>query len=552
MVFKEFIKTSTATNLIVQIFFSCYLIIGSFIVFDYGISIDEPIERQHGIVLFDHINSKYNLFPSVQKGTEKQLEGYDHRDYGMIFQLVAYSLERLINIDNSRDVFWLRHALTFLLFWISTIFFFKIVKFKYNSWIIGLLGTTLLILSPRIFADSFYNPKDIPLLSFFIISIYTLLNFLRDSSRTNAALHALTCSLAISTRVVGVFLPAVTGLFIILEIAKNSLFGKSFNRTLTNFFVYAILLTGMTILFWPILWYGPIEGLSYAFDSMKRFRWYGSTLYWGDFTNSSNLPWHYIPSWILVTTPIVYTIFFLVGSAVTIKQCAKTNYSSVLKFNNQSDLIFLICTTAPVMAIIFFQSVLYNGWRHLYFIYPTLILISLKGLVSTFEYIHMKSKFYNSLKIVKLGLIIIWIANLGQIVYFMIRYHPYQYVYFNSIAGDVFNNFEQDYYGLSYKQALSYLLEYEKSDVIKVYSNDFIGKINIMNFDYDASQQIQFTSTLAEADYFLTVYVFRGQNEDFDDFVKNKYPYNQPEIYSVKVKNSKIVSIFNLKHSSIR
>ena len=39
------------------------------------------------------------------------------------------------------------------------------------------IGTTFLLLSPRIFADSFYNNKDIIFLSFFIINIYTAINF---------------------------------------------------------------------------------------------------------------------------------------------------------------------------------------------------------------------------------------------------------------------------------------------------------------------------------------------------------------------------------------
>ena len=127
-------------NNYVSIFFLLILIFGFLIVEDYGISMDEPIERKHGIVAFDYVNEKLGLFPSIPKGTEINLVNYDHRDYGLIFQFSAYSLELLFNIDNSRDVFLLRHFLVFLLFWVSLIFFHKIIEMRFKDWKIGLLG----------------------------------------------------------------------------------------------------------------------------------------------------------------------------------------------------------------------------------------------------------------------------------------------------------------------------------------------------------------------------------------------------------------------------
>ena len=47
---------------------------------------------------------------------------------------------------------------------------------------VGRLGSLFLILSPRIFAHSFYNSKDLAFLSFFIISIYTMVRYLEEKT----------------------------------------------------------------------------------------------------------------------------------------------------------------------------------------------------------------------------------------------------------------------------------------------------------------------------------------------------------------------------------
>lgn len=40
-----------------------------------------------------------------------------------------------------------------------------------------------------------------------------------------------------------------------------------------------------------------------------------------------------------------------------------------------------------------------------------------------------------------------------------VRLHPYEYVYYNRFAGDVFRKYELDYWGTSYREAANYLNE---------------------------------------------------------------------------------------------
>ena len=89
------------------------------------------------------------------------------------------------------------------------------------------------------------------------------------------------------------------------------------------------------------------------------------------------------------------------------------------------DLLFLLTFLIPIIAAIDFRSVSYDGWRHLYFIYPSFLLIAMFA-VHLIKIIFFKKKNY-FLYI----LILILILPTGIWMY---KNHPFQYVYFNSIS----------------------------------------------------------------------------------------------------------------------
>lgn len=307
------------TNPWIKVFFLAYLVLGLLILPDYGITMDEPIQRKHGMVAFEYVNETLNLFPSIPKVTDENLSTYDHRDYGMFFQLIAYSLEQILGIDNSRDVFRLRHVMVFFLFWLGLLYFYKALSIRFKNEGLAFVGILMIILSPRIFGDSFTNPKDIPLLSWFMMSIYTSINFVNNRNTKSIIAHALISALAIGSRIVGVLIPVVTIIWIIMELLYQRKYRK-WKEPILVIFSYVILVMIFTFLLWPVLWENPFDSFLHSFQSMKQFRWSGSMLYLGEMINSSTIPWHYIPIWIIVSTPISVTVFFLVGLSTTIKE----------------------------------------------------------------------------------------------------------------------------------------------------------------------------------------------------------------------------------------
>ena len=177
----------------------------------------------------------------------------------------------------------MRHLATFLLFFVSLICFYKIGRdvFK-NPWL-GLLGTVFLVLSPRIFADAFYNSKDLGFLSGFIIAIYSLFRYLDRPNWRRAAVHALVSAWLINIRLAGLLAPFFTLVFIGIDLIKPKSI-KSHNdqdKKSGSLFLYGYLVIILTILFWPILWENPIYHFIQALKMMAHYPWQGEVLYMG-------------------------------------------------------------------------------------------------------------------------------------------------------------------------------------------------------------------------------------------------------------------------------
>lgn len=79
---------------------------------EYGISWDEEAQRKTGIVNYEYIFSN----------SQELLTWFD-RDYGVAFELPLIILEKVLNLTDSRDIFFMRHLVTHLFFLVGCFFF---------------------------------------------------------------------------------------------------------------------------------------------------------------------------------------------------------------------------------------------------------------------------------------------------------------------------------------------------------------------------------------------------------------------------------------------
>src|SRR3989344_5107259 len=264
-------------NLLAACFFVAFFLLGLSVFRDYGVSWDEPRNRENGLVAFNY----------VAQGA-REIFGYFARDYGTAFELPLVMIERVFKVSDPYRIFQMRHFFTFLLFFVSVLIFYKLGREFFASRWLGLLGASFLVLSPRIFADSFYNSKDIALLSLFIISGCTFHRFFKKPSMISAALHAASSAYLADIRLVGLLMPIFTFVFIAGDFILIPEKRKEWKRQLAVLGAYAALFLFFLVLFWPLLWEDPAANFWNTLRGMGQFsRWSGTTLYLGEYVKAA-------------------------------------------------------------------------------------------------------------------------------------------------------------------------------------------------------------------------------------------------------------------------
>jgi len=427
----------------------------------------------------------------------------------------------------------MRHLAIFLTFYASVAVFYLLCKHQFRSWKMGLLGSLMLILHPRIFAHSFYNSKDLVFLSFFIISMFSLVRYLDRKTLGRAAVHALFCAILINVRVLGVLVPFLTLVALEMDYIWP---GKSHSpaekrMVVRSVLTYIALLIFLTILFWPRLWSDPIMNFIKALLVLGKFPLSFHLLYFGQLILSTKLPWHYIPVLILITTPIAYTFFFSIGAADALRNLSQ---DGTQRRENRNTVLFLLWFFLPLLAVIVLQSTLYDNWRHLYFVYPALVLLALGGIRATFAEVRTwKPK--KLAKRTQWGLLAFLVASFVSTAAFMIRNHPHENVYFNaSIIGGTRGAetlFEFDIWGTLYREALEYILKEDGSPQVRVFVPTQPGWNNHLLLPAEGRQRLEFVKE-EEAEYFI---LYRYVSVS---------PQQMHEKYSVTVDGVKIMSVY--------
>lgn len=443
-------------QLTLLIFFGLMLALGLTTYKDYGISWDESPQRDIGKANVKYLGqtvAPFLLTPEVSK--YENLKEIKDKDYGPPFEIVALLTEIAFNIKSEDQVYLLRHVLIFLVFAVGAFGLFLIASRRYQNFWAGLLAVTFLTLSPRIYADAFYNSKDIVFMATFILALNTLLIFSKKPTIKNTIAHAFFLGLAIDTRISGlILLPASILMYFWRAQSIPHIKKISFSATLVGLAAF------FTVAMWPWLWHKPLSHFMQALGGMSKFRLNIDMLFNGEIIQSTNLPWYYVIEWIGITTPPFYLILFFIGTLTVLKKIFPLSFT--LSDEQKQDILFLALFALPILLVILLNSTLYNGWRHLYFTYPLIILISLNGWETIW-----RSKILLSARNTKAVLLAISIFSAIGSCYWMIKNHPMQNIYFNFLAGkDRHSRFDLDYWGLGNKILLEKILAEDSSPII--------------------------------------------------------------------------------------
>jgi hypothetical protein len=283
---------------------------------------------------------------------------------------------------------------------------------------------------------------------------------------------------------------------------------------------------------------------------MSRYDVYGkATLYLGQFVSTSELPWHYLPVWIAISTPLIVLAGLLIGIPAGIRQhgeklirAVRSGRGGLAETASNADAMPWLAVSAwlvvPIVAAFLFQSVMYSGWRHLYFIYPPLVLLAVYGLRVLHGWIAKRLGPGRDWAARAATFLILAIGLAGPLS-FTLRYPLHGYVYFNGLAGNpasLRQRFPLDYWGLSYKQAIDYILAHDPRDSIRIYSADTPG-LNYIYGGLDPQSRSR-------------VVVAQDQDDDIDYFIgdfayhPDDYFSSRSEYFSISVRGVKIIVVY--------
>lgn len=468
------LKLNLTQVLVVSVFFLAYFILGYNLVRSYNTYVDEPRLNINGLQTYNY----------VFNGDDALLKNDKEKYYGPLLEFSFVFLEKTFQIKDLYQINLLRHFSIFCVFYLGCIFFYLVLKKRLRNTYLALLGTLLLIMWPRIFADSFYNARDIPLLAFMVISIWTLENYLEKKTKRALVMHAVATALVLCIRLVGVFIPLITLGFIVAEGVRTKRFPK---QDLLFFAGYSMLTYAIFVALTPILWTDTLTNTGLMFSRMAQYPKIKDFPFFGQIMSSTNIPWYYVLGWILIATPVSYFILII----VTVVTLLRT------KLVTRLDIIFSCYFFIPLSSVILLSSTLYNGMRHLFFIIPQLCYFAILA-------IYLAKK---RLRFFLLGLLIMDLLFTAQ---FMIRYHPYQHLYFNLFAGpraQIPYRFETDYWGMSYKQAFEEIanMDARKDIYVAVFSNSW-AKNTLSIMPDDVSGRIIPTERQYATDYEVILY----------------------------------------------
>jgi hypothetical protein len=266
--------------------------------------------------------------------------------------------------------------------------------------------------------------------------------------------------------------------------------------------------------------------------------WNGSILLGGKYIQSTQLPWTYFFTWFFISNPILWLIGGIAGMCLIISAFFKTPLDFLRNTRERNFILYVLCFGVPIFAVLFLKSIIYDDWRHLYFIYPSFVMMALYAVNKLMEndYVAQNQKYGKLI----MGLCL---AQVAGTAWFMIQNHPFQQVYMNKMVSHdeefIRKNYEMDYWGVSNLQALKHILENDQRKLIKVTA--IFPEILQNNIDMLEPEDRSRLKLLIpdSSDYLITNFRFHP-----DDF-----PFN--EDYSFMVQNSTVIRIYKMRNVSV-
>ena len=415
---------------------------------DYGLGWDDYTHSQYGDLLLDLYGSGF--------ADRRALGFVNLYAYGGGFDMTAALLAKILPFD----LFETRRLAGALFGLVGLAATWRLGR-RVGGPLAGLIALALLACCPMYYGHMFMNAKDGPFAAAMAVLMLGLVRTFEEyptPTPTTGLLTGLGIGLAIGARILGGF-AAFEALIVcgaILAIESRATGWRPAAARMGRFLVLmlpVLILAYVTMaLVWPWSVVDPLNPLR-AIDYFSHFfekPW--RELFDGQLILVPDMPRRYVPQLFALTLPEIILALGLCGTAgafiAALDRRLTTQRRAVLLF-------VALAATFPIALTVALRPAMYNGIRHFVFVAPAIAAVG--GLAGAWLIERLAS--WRPIAAIGAGAVIVVGCALPTIE--MARLHPYEYTYFNRIAGGMRGadaHYMLDYWGLSFKQASAALL----------------------------------------------------------------------------------------------
>ncbi len=397
---------------------AAFLLAGALVFDDYGVSGDGLGQRRMGNAALDY----------VRGGGDRSLDQLTYapnRYYGAVFEAPLALVERILGLEDSRDVWLSRHFLTHLCFLVSGVFCYLLALRLFNNRALALIAMVLFLLHPRLYGHSFFNSKDIPFLVMFMVSLYLTHRAFRRDTLGAFLLCGAGIGILVNLRIMGIALFAA----VLALRALDAAFARSREergRVLLTGGAFALtaMLTYYASL--PVLWTDPVGRFAELVETLGAHPWPDSNLFRGEWLYSlDGPPFDYVPVWVGITTPPATLLLALAGAVALAWRGLRRPRDVLRNGPSRFGLLLIALPVVTVVAVVVLESNIHSAWRHLYFLYAPLLLLAVAGLQWL---VGARGRWMRAGAYALAG------AAIAVTVVSMVRIHPQEDSYFNFLV----------------------------------------------------------------------------------------------------------------------
>ena len=423
---------------------------------DYGLSTDQPTQQR-----IAQLTVRYALGEDMRLLSED-----DYRYYGAAFEVGLLAFQRLLGLTDTRDVFLSRYLLSHTFFLVGAFACYLLAHRLFKSRALALFAMLLLLCHPRMYGHSFFNSKDLPFLSMFLIALLIAHEALRRAGRGGAAGDVgAFAGLGAWLGLAGTIRPMAYLLLALVALTRCAGFLRADwpdrVRMLACSGALALASVAAFVAGLPYLWGDPPARFAEWLGLMSDHPTVVRTMLLGEHIDSDQRPLAYVPVWFAVTTPLFAILLALLGGLALCARLAARPRRTLADSSARFAALLAVCVLATVAVVTFWVGNIYNDWRHLYFLYGPICLGAAGGLAWLCRNAGRRSAALAA-AVAALGL--------ASVVAWVVRLHPHEHVYFNFLVDRktperLRTQFQLDYWDVQHKEALEFLLDARQGEI---------------------------------------------------------------------------------------